>query len=161
MLTAAQAGDWDAAMVHGQQYCEQVERLRMTERTVPLDDAARAMKYDLLVRILENDALTRDLALPQLARLGELLGRPAALGNVLVQRLDAVLGTTMSAATANQVSGARPDAVSQPGGLDKPGSSDGSTRDSRQGIQTGGARGDRQNTVVDAKTAAALALAAR
>lgn len=86
---------------------------------------------------------------------------PAALGNVLVQRLDAVLGTTMSAANANQVSGARPDAVSQPGGLEKPGSSDGSTRDTRQGIQTGGARGDRQNTVVDAKTAAALALAAR
>lgn len=86
---------------------------------------------------------------------------PAALGNVLVQRLDAVLGTTMSAANANQVSGARPDAVSQPGGLEKPGSSDGSTRDPRQGVQTGGARGDRQNTVVDAKTAAALALAAR
>jgi len=86
---------------------------------------------------------------------------PAALGNVLVQRLDAVLGTTMSAANANQVSGARPDAVSQPGGLEKPGSSDGSARDSGQGIQTGGARGDRQHTVVDAKTAAALALAAR
>lgn len=86
---------------------------------------------------------------------------PAALGNVLVQRLDAVLGTTMSAANANQVSGARADAVSQPGGLEKPGSSDGSTRNPGQGIQTGGARGDRQNTVVDAKTAAALALAAR
>ncbi len=86
---------------------------------------------------------------------------PAALGNVLVQRLDAVLGTTMSAANANQVSGARPDAVSQPGGPEKPGSSDGSTRDPRQGIQPGGARGDRQNAVVDAKTAAALALAAR
>lgn len=86
---------------------------------------------------------------------------PAALGNVLVQRLDAVLGTTMSAANANQVSGARPDAVSQPGGLEKPGSTDGSNRDPRQGIQTGGARGDRQNTVVDPKTAAALALAAR
>lgn len=86
---------------------------------------------------------------------------PAALGNVLVQRLDAVLGTTMSAANANQVSGARPDAVSQPGGLEKPGSSDGSTRNPGQGIQTGGARGDRQNAVVDAKTAAALALAAR
>lgn len=86
---------------------------------------------------------------------------PAALGNVLVQRLDAVLGTTMSAANANQVSGARPDAVSQPGGLEKPGSSDGSARNPGQGIQTGGARGDRQNTVVDAKTAAALALAAR
>ncbi len=86
---------------------------------------------------------------------------PAALGNVLVQRLDAVLGTTMSAASANQVSGARPDAVSQPGNLDKPGSADGSNRDPRQGIQTGGARGDRPATVLDAKTAAALALAAR
>ncbi len=86
---------------------------------------------------------------------------PAALGNVLVQRLDAVLGTTMSAASANQVSGARPDAVSQPGSLEKPGASDGSTRDPRQGIQPGGARGDRPNTVVDPKIAAALALAAR
>lgn len=85
---------------------------------------------------------------------------PAALGNVLVQRLDAVLGTTMSAANANQVSGARPDAVSQPAGLDKPGSADGSNRDPRQGIQTGGARGG-QAAIVDAKTAAALALAAR
>jgi len=75
--------------------------------------------------------------------------------------LDAVLGTTMSAASANQVSGARPDAVSQPGNLDKPGSADGSNRDPRQGIQTGGARGDRPATVIDAKTAAALALAAR
>ncbi|MNU54080.1 Flagellar hook-length control protein FliK [compost metagenome] len=86
---------------------------------------------------------------------------PAALGNVLVQRLDAVLGTTMSAANANQISGARADAVSQPGSPERPGPSDGSTRDSQQGIQTGGARGDRQNTVVDPKVAAALALAAR
>ena len=75
MLTAAQAWDWDTAMVHGQQYCELVERLRHSEPSMPLDDAGRAMKYDLLVRILENDALTRDLAIPQLARLGELLGR--------------------------------------------------------------------------------------
>ena len=74
MLTAAQAGDWDTAM-HGQQYCELVERLRHSEPSMPLDDAGRAMKYDQLVRILENDALTRDLAIPQLARLGELLGR--------------------------------------------------------------------------------------
>ncbi|MFU2071477.1 flagellar hook-length control protein FliK, partial [Bordetella hinzii] len=34
---------------------------------------------------------------------------PPALGNVLVQRLDAVLGTTM-AAHANLLTGARPDA---------------------------------------------------
>ena len=81
---------------------------------------------------------------------------PAALGNVLVQRLDAVLGTTMSAASANQVSGARPDAVSQPGSLEKPGQADGSPRDPRQGVQSRGARGERA-AIVDAKTAAALA----
>jgi len=75
MLTAAQAGDWDTALLHGQLYCEQVERLRHAEPVNPLDEAGRSMKYDLLVRILENDAMTRDLALPQLARLGELLGR--------------------------------------------------------------------------------------
>ncbi|WP_313619986.1 flagellar protein FliT [Achromobacter sp.] len=75
MLAAAQVGDWDGAMVHGQQYCERVERLRQVEYTKPLDEASRTIKYDLLVRILENDAMTRDLALPQLARLGELLGR--------------------------------------------------------------------------------------
>lgn len=75
MLTAAQAGDWDTALMHGQLYCEQVERLRHAEPANPLDEAGRSMKYDLLVRILENDAMTRDLALPQLARLGELLGR--------------------------------------------------------------------------------------
>ncbi len=75
MLTAARAGDWDTALMHGQLYCEQVERLRHAEPVNPLDDAGRSMKYDLLVRILENDAMTRDLALPQLARLGELLGR--------------------------------------------------------------------------------------
>jgi len=87
---------------------------------------------------------------------------PAALGNVLVQRLDAVLGTTMSAASANQVSGARPDAVAQPGNIEKPGQSDGSARDPRQGGQAGAARGDRPAApLVDAKTAAALALAAR
>ncbi|MGK0570443.1 hypothetical protein QJT90_24525, partial [Bordetella bronchiseptica] len=39
---------------------------------------------------------------------------PPALGSILVQRLDAVLGTTMSA-QSNLVSGARPDAVAQPG----------------------------------------------
>ncbi|CAM5341079.1 flagellar hook-length control protein FliK [Eoetvoesiella caeni] len=42
------------------------------------------------------------------------IGGPSALGTLLVQRLDAVLGTTLSQQT-NLASGARPDAVSQPG----------------------------------------------
>lgn len=41
------------------------------------------------------------------------IGGPSALGTLLVQRLDAVLGTTLSQ-QANIVSGARPDAVAQP-----------------------------------------------
>ncbi|GAB2909305.1 flagellar hook-length control protein FliK [Paralcaligenes ginsengisoli] len=41
------------------------------------------------------------------------IGGPSALGTLLVQRLDAVLGTTLSQ-QANIVSGARPDAVTQP-----------------------------------------------
>jgi hypothetical protein len=45
------------------------------------------------------------------------IGAPSTLGTLLVQRLDAVLGTTLSQ-QANLVSGARPDAVSQPADAD-------------------------------------------
>jgi len=75
MLRAAQAQDWDKVADHGKQYCETVERLRELEPHPALDDAGRSQKYDLLVRILENDASVRDLALPQLSRLRHLLGR--------------------------------------------------------------------------------------
>lgn len=86
---------------------------------------------------------------------------PPALGSILVQRLDAVLGTTMSA-QSNLVSGARPDAVAQPGEAARPGASQTATRDPRQAVQAGGERPARQGAAgVDAKTAAALALAAR
>src|SRR5690554_6446215 len=47
------------------------------------------------------------------------VGGPSPLGTLLVQRLDAALGTTLSA-QANVVSGARPDAVSQPGHPERP-----------------------------------------
>ncbi|QAA92953.1 flagellar hook-length control protein FliK [Pollutimonas thiosulfatoxidans] len=46
------------------------------------------------------------------------VGGPSPLGTLLVQRLDAVLGTTLSA-QANIVSGARPDAVAQPGSAER------------------------------------------
>jgi len=59
---------------------------------------------------------------------------PSALGTLLVQRLDAVLGTTLAQQT-NLASGARPNAVSQPG---QPLSSDpaqnNTLRDSRSGV---------------------------
>ncbi|AZY49095.1 flagellar hook-length control protein FliK [Bordetella avium] len=82
---------------------------------------------------------------------------PPALGNVLVQRLDAVLGTTM-AAHANLLTGARPDAVAQPGEAARPGQSESATR---RLPQEGVSARSGQAALVDAKTAAALALAAR
>ncbi|EWM44811.1 flagellar hook-length control protein FliK [Bordetella holmesii] len=85
---------------------------------------------------------------------------PPALGNVLVQRLDAVLGTTM-AAHANTLTGARPDAVGQPGQAARTSQTDDATRDPRGQIDGAGGKADRQAAAVDAKTAAALALAAR
>lgn len=75
MLSAAQTEDWDKVAHYGQLYCEAVERLKELEPHQALDEAGRGLKYDLLVRILENDAAVRDLALPQMVRLGHLLSR--------------------------------------------------------------------------------------
>lgn len=80
---------------------------------------------------------------------------PPALGNVLVQRLDAVLGTTM-AAHANLVTGARPDAVSRPGEAARPGQSEHATRGPRQ-ADAQGLRSERQAPALDARSAALLA----
>ncbi|ANN66835.1 flagellar protein FliT [Bordetella bronchialis] len=75
MLNSARAQDWSSVLQFGQTYCEIVERLRTIGVTEPLDDAERRQKHDMLVQILENDANTRDLAIPELARMSELLGR--------------------------------------------------------------------------------------
>ena len=75
MLAAARAGDWGVVLARGQRYCESVAQMRRRDPGTPLDHAGREAKYELLVRILENDAATRDLAVPQMARLSDLLGR--------------------------------------------------------------------------------------
>lgn len=85
---------------------------------------------------------------------------PPALSTVLVQRLDAVLGTTM-AAHANLVSGARPDAVAQPGEAARPGQPDAAGRNPRAPAEPVQARGSRGNTVGDAGSAEASGQAAR
>jgi len=85
---------------------------------------------------------------------------PSALGTVLVQRLDAVLGTTM-AAHANLISGARPDAVTQPGEAARPGQTDHTGRTPRPPVDPAAARGERGSTVADADTAGKLGQAAR
>ncbi|MDS1141144.1 flagellar hook-length control protein FliK [Pusillimonas sp. SM2304] len=87
---------------------------------------------------------------------------PPALGTLLVQRLDAVLGTTLSA-QANIVSGARPDAVSQPGNPERPDAARNETqRHPRETVDRITAQTEQQNrhavdrARLDARTAAAL-----
>ncbi|NYT61946.1 flagellar hook-length control protein FliK [Alcaligenaceae bacterium] len=62
------------------------------------------------------------------------IGGPSALGTLLVHRLDSVLGTTLSQ-QANVVSGARPDAVTQPGSPDRTDAAKNEThRQTREGV---------------------------
>ena len=77
MMEAARAQNWDDAVEFGYQYCDAVEALRKHDHATshPLNESERMIKRDLLIRILENDAATRQFATPQLARLGTLLGR--------------------------------------------------------------------------------------
>jgi hypothetical protein len=80
---------------------------------------------------------------------------PPALGNILVQRLDAVLGTSM-AAYANLINGARPDAVAPPGEAERSGQAQ-----LDENGQVVDAEGGAAKQIADAKAAATLALAAR
>ncbi|WP_432261330.1 flagellar protein FliT [Cupriavidus sp. TMH.W2] len=73
MLEAAQAADWDTVTALQQGYLAQVERLRLMDHEAPFSDAERMRRYQLLDRILTYDARIRDLAVPQLKRLGERL----------------------------------------------------------------------------------------
>ncbi len=90
------------------------------------------------------------------------IGGPSALGTLLVQRLDSMLGTTLSQ-QANLVSGARPDAVTQPGQPERPEAARNEIiRDTRTGVdraleqsrQHGQQAIDRAK--LDAKTAALM-----
>jgi len=78
---------------------------------------------------------------------------PPALGSILVQRLDALLGTRM-AAHVTLVNGARPDAVAQPGESDRPGGVENATRGPRQAVRALENRGNgRQDAIDDAQGA--------
>jgi len=76
MLGAARQGDWDQVLAFNQQYSQAVDILRgYDEAVISMTAQERATKRDLLVRILEHDAVTRELLSPQLAWLNSLLGQ--------------------------------------------------------------------------------------
>jgi flagellar protein FliT len=73
MFEAAQAADWDTVTELQRGYLALVDRLRQLDHEAPFSDAERMHRYQLLDRILTYDARIRDLAMPQLQRLGILL----------------------------------------------------------------------------------------
>ncbi|NOV24853.1 flagellar protein FliT [Cupriavidus necator] len=73
MHEAAQGADWDTVTTLQQGYLAQVDRLRLLDHEAPFSDAERMRRYQLLDRILTYDARIRELAVPQLKRLGDML----------------------------------------------------------------------------------------
>lgn len=74
MLQLARAGSWDALASQEVKYRARVEDLKGIEPTHALDGEQIERKYQLLCRILADDAEIRDILTPELARLSRLLG---------------------------------------------------------------------------------------
>jgi len=92
ILAHAREGDWERVLALGDQYLALVEEIKSLSDVPPLDAEERALKYELLVSIMENDAATRNLAVPSLERLGTLIGT--------MRRQQALMNTYGQAATA-------------------------------------------------------------
>ncbi|HEY9279304.1 MAG TPA: flagellar protein FliT [Eoetvoesiella sp.] len=71
MLAQARADQWDAVIALGRNYHAAIESLR---DMAPLANEDRLARKPLLAKILEDDARIRNLAAPELVRLGALLG---------------------------------------------------------------------------------------
>ena len=88
ILAHAREADWERVLALGDQYLAVVEQIKLLNEVPPLDAVERAQKYELIVSIMENDAATRNLAIPSLERLGTLIGtmrRQQALMNTYGQ----------------------------------------------------------------------------
>ncbi len=73
MLELARAGNWDSLATAEAQFRTCVARLKTIEPEDALDQSQLDHKYQLLTRILADDAEIRGLISPQLAKLSVLL----------------------------------------------------------------------------------------
>jgi flagellar protein FliT len=87
MVLEARARRWDEVVKLGERYQAAVESLRDLEQ---LQDDDRQARRELLTKILDDDAMIRHLAAPELGRLGALMGN--------MKRQHAVLQTYCAAA---------------------------------------------------------------
>ncbi|WP_114815088.1 flagellar protein FliT [Paraburkholderia kururiensis] len=83
MLTAAREALWHDLIGLQDEYRRLVEALKEAEQGVKLSDAERMRKYDLIRRILADDAAIRDLASPRMARLSRLFSGASHPARVL------------------------------------------------------------------------------
>ncbi|WP_323119558.1 flagellar protein FliT [Burkholderia alba] len=72
MLTAARGAAWHELGGLQEEYLRLVDGLKDAEQGIALDDSERGRKYELIRRILADDAAIRDLASPDVARLSAL-----------------------------------------------------------------------------------------
>jgi flagellar protein FliT len=73
MHLAAQAQNWDHLIELGQAYCSTVDTLRSVPAAQLSNSQESEDRAQLLRQILSNDAAVRNLALPEIARLGQML----------------------------------------------------------------------------------------
>ena len=73
MLELARAGQWGALPALEAQYSDTVDRLRVIEPMMSLDEAQAERKYRLLARITSNHAAISSIVTPQLTQLGAML----------------------------------------------------------------------------------------
>jgi flagellar protein FliT len=69
MLAAARRASWHELTGLQDEYRTLIDGLQHAGDPVSLDDAGRARKYELIRRILADDAAIRDLESPSMARL--------------------------------------------------------------------------------------------
>ena len=75
MLAAAIAQQWNDVLALGNRYEETVGLLKSQTDSTPLSSSERHTRVHLLSQILENDARIRALAIPELARVSDMLSR--------------------------------------------------------------------------------------
>jgi flagellar protein FliT len=73
MLMQARSGQWGKLPAQEAQYSAIVDRLKVIEPLELLMEAQLARKFQLLRRIISNQAMISSLVMPQLAHLGEVL----------------------------------------------------------------------------------------
>ncbi|TDV08080.1 flagellar protein FliT [Paraburkholderia caballeronis] len=85
MLSAARKSLWADLIGLEEEYRQLVDGLKEAEVGIRLSAAERARKYDLIRRILADDAAIRDLASPRMARLSALFSGSSQSARVLQQ----------------------------------------------------------------------------